>query len=143
MPLSSPHLSGTTTAGAGRAVRRRLIVLLAAGVLVLGIGESMAGSYLVLYGAQWAHLSPFAIGALVSLVALSGIAVNTWLGHRYDRAPSRRPALLAVCASAIGSALLPRYGFTGLFLASAAGFLLVGLPLLVLVTFAWAAGPVA
>jgi hypothetical protein len=32
--------------------------------------------------------------------------VSTWLGRRYDRRPSRGPALVAVAASAVGYALL-------------------------------------
>jgi MFS transporter, SET family, sugar efflux transporter len=154
----------------------------------------------VLFGAQRAHLSPFAIGVFVSLVAVSGIAVSSLLGRQYDKAPARWPCLLAISGSAagyallttttsyallltiaaallgtgtaaftqlfalargrldggqaagramkgtaalrsvwslawaigplLGAALLPRYGFTGLFLATASGFALVAVPLL-------------
>ncbi|HEX4791310.1 MAG TPA: MFS transporter, partial [Actinospica sp.] len=177
---------------------RRTLPLLIAAVLLLGVGESMAGPYLVLFGAQRAHLSPFAIGVFVTLVAVSGIAVSSLLGRQYDRAPSRRPCLLAISCSAagyallttttayallltiaatllgtgtaafaqlfalgrgrvdgagglaalrgtaalrsvwslawaigplIGAAVLARYGFTGLFLATASGFALVAVPL--------------
>ena len=73
-------------------LRRPLPVLLV-GVLLLGVAESMSGPYLVVFGADRAHLSPLAIGVFVSLMAVSGMAVSTWLGGRYDRSPGRAPAL--------------------------------------------------
>jgi SET family sugar efflux transporter-like MFS transporter len=86
-------------------LRRPLPVLLV-GVLLLGVAESMSGPYLVVFGADRAHLSPLAIGVFVSLMAVSGMAVSTWLGGRYDRLPSRAPALWALAASSLGYALL-------------------------------------
>ncbi len=164
------------------------MIAIVAGVLVLGLADSMVGPYLVLFGADEAGLSPLQIGVLMSVTAVSGMAISTWLGRRYDRAPSRWPALVAVLAPAagyavvstttsyalllvlaatllgagtaafpqlfalgaatrgtpvlrsvwslawavgplIGAALLAWRGFTGLFLATAAGFALVAVPL--------------
>jgi predicted MFS family arabinose efflux permease len=87
--------------GQGRPLPRLLVA-----VLLLGVADSVAGPYVVLFGADRAHLSPLAIGVFVSVTAVSGIAVSTWLGRRYDRRPSRGPALVAVAASAVGYALL-------------------------------------
>jgi SET family sugar efflux transporter-like MFS transporter len=75
-------------------------------ILLFGLADSMVGPYLVLFGANQAHLSPFAIGVLVSAIAISGMAISTWLGGRYDRSPSRWPALLALIAPAAGYLLL-------------------------------------
>ncbi len=86
--------------------RRRPLPKLLSGVLLLGMAESMAGSYLVLFGADVLRLTPFAIGVFVSLTAVSGIVSATWLGRRYDRIPGRVPALAAVTAAAIGYLLL-------------------------------------
>jgi SET family sugar efflux transporter-like MFS transporter len=74
--------------------------------MLLGIGESMAGSYLVVFGADELRLTPLAIGVFVSLTAVSGIILSTWLGRRYDRMPGRIPALAAVAAATIGYLLL-------------------------------------
>ena len=81
--------------------RSRFLPLLA-GVLLLGIADSMIGPYLVLFGADAAGLSPFQVGVFLSLVALSGLAVSTWLGRRYDRSASRWPAFVAVAGPALG-----------------------------------------
>ncbi len=86
--------------------RRRPLPKLLSGVLLLGMAESMAGSYLVLFGADVLRLTPFAIGVSVSLTAVSGIVSATWLGRRYDRIPGRVPALAAVTAATIGYLLL-------------------------------------
>jgi SET family sugar efflux transporter-like MFS transporter len=89
----------TTVAAAGG--RSRFLPLLA-GVLLLGIADSMIGPYLVLFGADEARLSPFQVGVFLSLVAISGLGVSTWLGRRYDRSASRWPAFVAVAAPAAG-----------------------------------------
>jgi SET family sugar efflux transporter-like MFS transporter len=81
--------------------RTRFLPLLA-GVLLLGIAESMIGPYLVLFGADEARLSPFRVGVFMSLIAVSGLAVSTWLGRRYDRSASRWPAFVAVAGPAAG-----------------------------------------
>src|SRR3954447_12821474 len=75
-------------------------------VLALGLAESMIGPYLVLFGTQTAHLPPLQVGAFMSLISLSGLAMSTWLGRRYDRSASRWPALVAVSAAAAGYASL-------------------------------------
>jgi SET family sugar efflux transporter-like MFS transporter len=114
------------TSVTGVRVRRPLPGLLL-GVLLLGIAESMAGPYLVLFGADRAHLSPFAIGVLVSVMAVTGMAVSTWLGRRYDRAPSRVPVLVAIAASCLGYGLLTRTTSYALLLVIAAVFLGTGI----------------
>jgi SET family sugar efflux transporter-like MFS transporter len=104
----------------------RLLPLLA-GVLMLGIADSMIGPYLVLFGSDRAGLSPFQVGVFLSLVAVSGLAVSTWLGRRYDHAPSRWPAFVAVAAPALGYLALAGTTNYALILAIAVGLLGAGL----------------
>lgn len=75
---------------------------LLAGVLLLGVADSMIGPYLVLFGADEAGLTPLQVGVFMSLIAASGLAVSTWLGRRFDRTTGRWPALVAVIAPAAG-----------------------------------------
>jgi SET family sugar efflux transporter-like MFS transporter len=95
-------------------------------VLALGVADSMVGPYLVLFGTQTAHLSPLQVGVFVSLVSASGLAVSTWLGHRYDRGPSRWPALVAVTVAAAGYAALTTTTTYPVLLLVAAGLLSAG-----------------
>src|SRR3954463_15107183 len=102
--------------------RSRLAPLLA-GVMLLGIADSMIGPYLVLFGADQAHLTPLQVGVFMSLIAVSGLAVSTWLGHRYDRSAGRWPAFAAVVAPAAGYLALTTTTSYALLLLIAAVFL--------------------
>ena len=95
-------------------------------VLTLGIADSMIGPYLVLFGTQAARLSPLQAGVFISLISVSGLAVSTWLGRRYDRGASRWPALVAVGAAAAGYAALTTTTSYVLLLLIAAGLLSAG-----------------
>jgi len=95
-------------------------------VLALGIAESMIGPYLVLYGTQTAHLTPLQVGVFVSLISVSGLAVSTWLGRRYDRDASRGPALVTLAAPALGYAALTTTTSYPLLLLIAVGLLSAG-----------------
>jgi SET family sugar efflux transporter-like MFS transporter len=95
-------------------------------VLALGIAESMIGPYLVLFGTRTAHLSPLQVGIFISLISLSGLAVSTWLGRRYDRSASRWPALVAVIAAAAGYTALTTTISYPVLLLIAAGLLSAG-----------------
>jgi SET family sugar efflux transporter-like MFS transporter len=102
------------------------LLWLLTGVLLLGAADSMSGTYLVLFGADRLSLSPFAVGVFVSLTGVSGMAASAWLARRYDRAPSRVPALLAVAAAAVGYALLTVTTSYAALLVIAASFLGTG-----------------
>ncbi|GIM96207.1 MFS transporter [Paractinoplanes toevensis] len=95
-------------------------------VLTLGIADSMVGPYLVLFGTGTAHLSPLQAGVFISLTSVSGLAVSTWLGRRYDRRASRWPALVAVGAAAAGYAALTTTTDYLVLLLVAAGLLSAG-----------------
>jgi SET family sugar efflux transporter-like MFS transporter len=95
-------------------------------VLALGIADSMIGPYLVLFGTQTARLSPLQVGLFISLISLSGLAVSTWLGRRYDRRASRWPAFVAVGAAAAGYAALTTTTSYPVLLLIAAGLLSAG-----------------
>jgi MFS transporter, SET family, sugar efflux transporter len=96
-------------------------------VLALGIADSMIGPYLVLFGTQTAHLSPLQVGVFISLISLSGLAVSTWLGRRYDQSASRWPVLVAVSAAAAGYAALTTTTSYPVMLLIAAGLLSAGM----------------
>ncbi|MEZ0493088.1 MFS transporter [Kineococcus sp. TBRC 1896] len=92
--------------------RRRPVLLtrpfttLAGSVVLLGLADSVVGSYYVLFLHDHADLSATRIGLLFSLPALGGIAFTLWSGRRFDRRPTRTWALLATASSAAGYALL-------------------------------------
>jgi SET family sugar efflux transporter-like MFS transporter len=96
-------------------------------VLLLGIADSMIGPYLVLFGADEAHLSPLRVGVFMSVIAVSGLAVSAWLGRRYDRSASRAPAFIALAAPAVGYLALTTTTSYALLLLIAAAFLGAGM----------------
>ena len=110
-----------------RTARRSALRPLVLCVLVLGIADSMIGPYLVLFGADRAGLSPLRVGILLSLISVSGLAVSTWLGRRYDRSASRWPALVAVAAPAAGYLALTTTTAYPLLLLVSAGLLGAGM----------------
>ncbi len=114
------------TSDTGDSGRRTLPPLLVS-VLVLGIADSMIGPYLVLFGADRAGLTPLQVGVFMSLIAVSGLAVSTWLGGRFDRAASRWPAFVAVGAPAAGYLALTTTTSYALLLLIAAVFLGAGM----------------
>ncbi|GAA0579202.1 sugar efflux transporter [Paractinoplanes ferrugineus] len=81
---------------------------LAAAVLLLGVADSMWGSYVVLFAADEAHLSPIRIGVLASCTAIGGIVVAWLLGRRFDRRPARRYTVLVTVGCAIAFTILTR-----------------------------------
>jgi MFS transporter, SET family, sugar efflux transporter len=75
-------------------------------VVLLGLADSMTGSYLVLFAANHVGLAPVQVGVLVSAIALGGMVVTAALGRRFDRLPSRRYVVAAVLAGAVGCGLM-------------------------------------
>jgi MFS transporter, SET family, sugar efflux transporter len=114
------------SSGPGSTSGSRLPQLLVS-VLLLGIADSMIGPYLVLFGADEAQLSPLQVGVFMSVIALSGLAVSTWLGRRYDRSASRAPAFIALAAPAVGYLALTTTTRYALLLLIAAAFLGAGM----------------
>ena len=79
-----------------------------AAVLLLGIGDSMVNSYIVLFGADVVGLTPVQIGVWTSVFAIAGMAIGWWLGRLFDRRPARAYAIVVILLAAVGYALLPR-----------------------------------
>jgi SET family sugar efflux transporter-like MFS transporter len=75
---------------------------LAGAVLLLGIADSMVGSYAVLFAADEVGLDPVQVGVFVSAPAVGGILVSSLLGRRFDRRPTRRYATLVAVGGALG-----------------------------------------
>ena len=80
---------------------------LAAAVLLLGTADSMVGSYLVLFAADEARLSPVQVGLLTSAPAAGGMVISLVAARRFDRAPTRVYAAGAAALGALGFVLLP------------------------------------
>ncbi|MER7282115.1 MFS transporter [Dactylosporangium sp. NPDC000244] len=112
--------------GARRVIEAKLPHLLLC-VLLLGIADSMIGPYLVLFGADRARLSPLQVGVFLSVIAVSGLFVTSWLGRRYDRGAGRWPAVVAVLAPAAGYLALSTTTRYALLLLIGAGLLGAGL----------------
>jgi SET family sugar efflux transporter-like MFS transporter len=84
-----------------------LLVLFAA-VLLLGIADSMVNSYIVLFGADVARLTPLQIGVWTSVFALAGITIGWWLGRLFDRRPTRTYAIIVTLLGSAGYLVLAR-----------------------------------
>lgn len=79
---------------------------LAGAVLLLGIADSMVGSYLVLYAANKVGFDPLQVGIFASAPAVGGIVVSSLVARRFDRHPSKLYAAAVCVVGAAGYALL-------------------------------------
>ena len=84
------------------------LLALFAAVLLLGIADAMVNSYIVLFGADVAGLTPFQIGVWSSVFAVGGITIGWWLGRRFDRRPTKAYGIAVILLGAAGYLLLPR-----------------------------------
>lgn len=95
----------------GRADRyeeRVPFLALFAAVLLLGIADSMVNSYIVLFGADVAGLTPLQLGVWSSVFAIGGITISWWLGRLFDRRPARTYAIVVILLGSAGYVLLSR-----------------------------------
>ncbi|MBO3746628.1 MFS transporter [Streptosporangiaceae bacterium NEAU-GS5] len=88
--------------------RRAAIVSLAGSILLLGIADSMVGSYLVLFAADQVRLDPLRVGVVASATAVGGITVSWLLGRCFDRRPARLYTVAVTVAGAAGLVLAGR-----------------------------------
>jgi SET family sugar efflux transporter-like MFS transporter len=79
-----------------------------AAVLLLGIADSMINSYIVLFAADVAGLTPLRIGVWSSVFAIAGITISWWLGRLFDRRPARGYAIVVILLGSAGYVLLAR-----------------------------------
>ncbi|MBO0811651.1 MAG: MFS transporter [Microlunatus sp.] len=91
-----------------RASQRRALLPLGAVVVLLGLADSMTGSYLVLFATNQAGLVPLQLGLLSSAIALGGIVTSAFLGRRFDRTPSRIFLIIVGVGGGIGYLLMPQ-----------------------------------
>src|SRR4051812_1826752 len=68
----------------------------------------MVNSYIVLFGADVAGLTPAQIGVWSSVFAIAGITIGWWLGRLFDRRPARTYAIVVILLGSAGYLLLPR-----------------------------------
>ena len=90
----------------GRPAAARAFAPLASAVLLLGIADSMVGSYAVLFAADEVGLTPLQVGVFSSAPAVGGLVVSSVLGRRFDRRPARAYTVGVTLAGAAGLALL-------------------------------------
>ena len=76
-------------------------ISLAVAVLLLGVADSMVGSYFVLFVTDVAGLSPMQTGVFVSVHGAGGILLAWLAGRRFDREPSRGYAAAAMLSGGI------------------------------------------
>ncbi|MBV8970515.1 MAG: sugar efflux transporter [Verrucomicrobia bacterium] len=69
---------------------------LVSAMFFVALGSAMAGSYLILFAVDKAHLSPLALGVFLTVESVSGVIISTGFGHWFDRVPSPVPLLLAL-----------------------------------------------
>jgi len=79
-----------------------------AAVFLLGIADSMANTYIVLFGADVVGLTLLQIGVWSSVFAIGGTVIGWWLGRLFDRRPARTYAIVVILLGSAGYALLPR-----------------------------------
>jgi SET family sugar efflux transporter-like MFS transporter len=87
---------------------RRAFPALASAVVLLGTADSMVGSYLVLFAADEARLTPVQVGLLTSAPPAGAVVVGLLAARRFDRTPTRAYAAGAAVLGALGYLLLPR-----------------------------------
>ncbi|WP_430786761.1 MFS transporter [Actinoplanes sp. G11-F43] len=81
-------------------------ISLVVAVLMLGVADSMVGSYFVLYVTEVTGFGPLETGLFVSIHGIGGILTSWLAGHAFDRRPSRRYAAAAMLSGAIALGLM-------------------------------------
>jgi SET family sugar efflux transporter-like MFS transporter len=89
-------------------------------ILLFGFADSMVNSYIVLFGADVAGLSPLQLGVWTSAHALGGITISWTLGRLFDRRPARAYAIGVILLGSAGYLVLPRVSGFPLLLVMAA-----------------------
>ncbi|WP_433790921.1 MFS transporter [Actinoplanes sp. CA-252034] len=80
---------------------------LAVAVLLLGVADSMVGSYFVLFVTEDAGLTPLETGVFVSVHGAAGIMIAWLAGHGFDRQPSRWYAAVSMLCGGAALWLMP------------------------------------
>jgi SET family sugar efflux transporter-like MFS transporter len=93
---------------------------LVSAILLFGFADSMVNSYIVLFGADVAGLSPLQLGVWTSAYALGGITISWALGRLFDRRPARAYAIGVILLGSAGYLVLPRVSGFPLLLVMAA-----------------------
>ncbi|MDB5613712.1 MAG: arabinose efflux permease family protein [Devosia sp.] len=74
-------------------------------VVLAILAEALGFSYIALLAIETIGLSPFELGAFLTLSAISGIAASTIFGHLHDRKPVVWPLILSLAAKVLGFGL--------------------------------------
>ncbi|MBB3096240.1 SET family sugar efflux transporter-like MFS transporter [Actinoplanes campanulatus] len=79
---------------------------LAVAVLLLGVADSMVGSYFVLFVTDVTGISPWQTGVFVSVHGVGGILLSWLAGRGFDRRPSRGYAAAAMLSGGLALCLM-------------------------------------
>ena len=90
----------------GRLAETPCFLPLVSAMFFVALGTAVAGSYLILFAVDKAHLSPLELGVFLTVDSLSGVIIGTSFGHWFDRAPSPAPLLIALLMTACAYPLL-------------------------------------
>jgi MFS transporter, SET family, sugar efflux transporter len=82
------------------------VLRITSAVLLIGVGDAVAGSYMTLFAVDQGRMNPLELGIFLGAFALSGIAVNTGFGRRFDKRPSMVPIFLVLATTTAGYLLL-------------------------------------
>jgi len=95
-PLESLPEETTHFRRLGRLAGAPCFLPLVSAMFFVGLGTAVAGSYLILFAVDKAHLSPLALGVFLTVDSVSGVIISTAFGRWFDRAPSPAPLLIAL-----------------------------------------------
>ena len=101
LPEETPHFRRL-----GRLAETSYFLPLVTAMFFVGLGTAVAGSYLILFAVDKAHMSPLELGVFLTVDSLSGAIISTSFGRWFDRAPSPAPLLIALLMTVCAYALL-------------------------------------
>jgi MFS transporter, SET family, sugar efflux transporter len=101
-PLESSPEQTAHSRRLGRLTGTPCFLPLVSAMFFAGLGTAVAGSYLILFAVDKAHLGPLTLGVFLTVDSISGVIISTAFGRWFDRAPSSAPLrialLMTVCA---------------------------------------------
>ena len=91
---------------AARLLRVPSFLPAAMAVLLVVLGQAIAGTFMALFAVRRAGLSPLELSVFLTASALMSIAASTVLGRRFDRHPGAAALLVVLAMNVAGFALL-------------------------------------
>jgi len=105
-PLKSLPEETTHFRRLGRLAGTPCFLPLVSAMFFVGLGTAVAGSYLILFAVDKAHMGPLGLGVFLTVDSVSGVIISTAFGRWFDRAPSSAPLRIALLMTVIAYPLL-------------------------------------